>query len=52
MWKLKDLTVGPRFIHDCSWHLEQAAKATKTPEEALTLGTCPVCKAAMDSKDH
>ena len=57
MWKLKDLPVGPRaraarFIHDCHWHMGQAAKAAKTPEEAKTLGTCPVCKIAMDSQDH
>ena len=56
-WKLKDLTVGSRaraarFIHDCHWHMGQAAKAAKTPEEANTLGTCPVCKIAMDSQDH
>ena len=57
MWKLKDLTVGPRaraarFIHDSHWHMGQAAKAAKSVEEAVTLGTCPVCKIAMDSQDH
>ena len=57
MWKLKDLTVSPRaqaarFIHDRHWHLGQAAKAAKTPEEASVLGTCPVCKIAMDFQEH